>query len=220
MSPLAHVDCWVFDLDNTLYPASCRLFDQVDRRIGEFVARHLAVDAEEARRVQKEYFHVFGTTLRGLMERHALAPAEFLDYVHAIDLSAVAPSPALDAALERLPGRKVVFTNGSTRHAENVLARLGVAGRFDDIFDIEAARYLPKPEPAAYERLIERHAIDPRAAAMVDDLPRNLVPAAVLGMTTVLVRTGEEWAADGADSPHIHHVTDDLVGWLEAAARR
>ncbi len=222
MSRFSHVDVWVFDLDNTLYPASCNLFDQVDRRIGEFVARELGLDPDEARRVQKQYFRDYGTTLRGMMERHRVAPQAFLDYVHAIDVTPVPPSPALDAALAGLPGRKVIFTNGSVAHAERVMERLGVARHFAEVFDIAAADYLPKPEPATYARMVARHDIDPHAAAMLDDLPRNLAPAAALGMTTVWVRTDSPWAQDGAEGEHIHHVADDLTAWLEdaIAARR
>jgi len=215
-----HIEAWIFDLDNTLYPASCNLFDQVDRRIGEFMVQFLQIEADEARRLQKQYFRDYGTTLRGLMTRHAVAPRRFLDYVHAIDLSPVPPSPALDAALGRLEGRKIIFTNGSEAHAENVMTRLGVGHHFEGVFDIVAAAYLPKPEPAAYASLVERHRVDPRSAAMFEDLPRNLAPAAALGMITVLVRSDADWAQAGADAAHIHHVTDDLVAWLEAAARR
>ena len=217
---LDHVEWWVFDLDNTLYPASCNLFAQVDQRIGEFIAGYLKVDADEARRIQKQYFREYGTTLRGLMSHHALLPDRFLEYVHLIDVSPVPPSPALAAALGRLDGRKIVFTNGSTAHAERVMDRLGVSQHFDGVFDIVAAEYQPKPDPESYRLLLERHRIDPRAAAMLEDLPRNLVPAAALGMTTVLVRTDADWAQDGADGDHIHHVTDDLVGWLEAVIVR
>lgn len=214
--PLAHCEVWVFDLDNTLYPASCNLFAQVDRLIGRFVQELLEVDEAEARRIQKQYFREHGTTLCGLMRHHNVDPAEFLEYVHAIDLSPVAPSPALDAALARLPGRKLVFTNGSVRHAENVLNRLGVTHHFEGVFDIVAAEYRPKPDPETYRALLRRHGVNPRAATMFEDLPANLRPAAALGMTTVLVRTDAEWAQDGADGDYIHHVTDDLVAWLEA----
>jgi putative hydrolase of the HAD superfamily len=138
---------WIFDLDNTLYPASCRLFDQVEARMGAFIADFLGISPEAARAIQKRYFKEHGTTLRGLMVHHDLAPQRFLDYVHAIDVSALEPAPALARALDRLPGEKLVYTNGSTRHAENVMARLGVAGCFDGIFDIAAADYLAKPEP-------------------------------------------------------------------------
>jgi putative hydrolase of the HAD superfamily len=213
-----HIDCWIFDLDNTLYPASCNLFDQVDRRIGEFIADLLQVDAAEARRLQKQYFQEYGTTLRGLMTHHGMTPAAFLDYVHAIDVTPVPQSPALGQALAALEGRKLIFTNGSVAHAERVMARLGVGHHFEGVFDIVAADYQPKPNPATYAAMIARHGVDPRAAAMFEDLPRNLVPAHALGMTTVLVRTDVDWAQDGAEGEHIHHVTDDLVAWLEAAA--
>jgi putative hydrolase of the HAD superfamily len=152
------------------------------------------------------------------MRRHGVDPEKFLDYVHAIDLSPVAPAPRLDAALARLEGRKLIFTNGSVAHAANVMGRLGVAHHFEDVFDIRAAGWVPKPEPATYDALVARHAIDARAAAMIDDLPRNLAPAAALGMTTVLVETGEDWSKPTGDRSHIHHTTGDLVAWLESAA--
>jgi len=211
---LDHVTDWVFDLDNTLYPARCNLFAQVDRRIALFIADLLRLDVPAARELQKRYFREHGTTLRGLMTHHGVDPEAFLQFVHEIDVAVVPPSPALDAALARLPGRKFIFTNGSVAHADRVMARLGVAHHFDAVFDIAAAGYLPKPDPASYRSLIQRFAIEPAAAAMIEDLPRNLRPAAALGMTTVLVLTGEEWARTDDAGDHIHHVTDDLVGWL------
>ncbi len=214
---LAHIDTWIFDLDNTLYPASCRLFDQVDSLIARFIMDHLGVDQAEAQRIQKRYFLEHGTTLAGLMADHGVDPHHYLDYVHRLDLSALPPSPALDAALGRLPGRKLVYTNGSVGHAERVMDRLGIRGRFEAIFDIVAGGFVPKPREPSYHRMIERHGIDPTRSAMIEDLPRNLAPAAALGMTTVLVRTGAPWAQDGAGAHYIHHVTDDLVAWLEAA---
>jgi putative hydrolase of the HAD superfamily len=216
---LDHIDTWVFDLDNTLYPASCRLFDQVDRNMGAFICEFLKLDPVEARALQKRYLKEFGTTLRGLMNNHECPPERFLEAAHAIDYSAVQPDPRLGAALELLPGRKLIFTNGSVAHAERVMDRLGVVDHFSGVFDIVAAGYLPKPEMAAYEGLIRSHAIEPRRAALIEDLPRNLVPAAALGMTTVLVKTDSEWAQDAAEGDHIHHVTDDLPAWLEAAGR-
>jgi putative hydrolase of the HAD superfamily len=207
-------EVWVFDLDNTLYPAACNLFAQVDRRIGEFIADFLRIGGEEAQRIQKQYFREYGTTLRGLMSHHGLEPDAFLDYVHRIDLTVVPPNPTLDGALERLPGRKIIFTNGSARHAENVIARLGIDRHFDEIFDIVAAHYVPKPEPLAYDTLVRRHWFDPRRAVMIEDLPKNLVPAHAMGMTTVLIRHHAEWAQEGADGDHIHHVADDLGAWL------
>jgi len=213
---LGHVDVWIFDLDNTLYPASCNLFVQVEALIGVFIQDFLKIDAAEAKRLQKQYYRAHGTTLKGLMDHHGVEPAKFLDFVHAIDVTPVPPSPALDAALARLPGRKLIFTNGSVAHAENVMNRLGVAHHFEGVFDIVAAEYRPKPDPETYHALLRRHAIDPRGATLFEDLPQNLVPAHALGMTTILVRTDAEWAQVGADGDHIHHVTDDLVAWLEA----
>jgi putative hydrolase of the HAD superfamily len=213
-----HVTDWIFDLDNTLYPAHCNLFAQVDRRIGLFIERLLGLERAAARELQKRYFREHGTTLRGLMTHHGVDPRRFLDFVHEIDLAPVPPSPGLDAALAALPGRKLIFTNGSVAHADRVMARLGVAHHFAGVFDIVAAAYLPKPDPATYRSLIARHGIDPARAAMIEDLPRNLRPAAALGMTTVLVLTGEDWASMDDAGDHIHHVTDDLVGWLSEHA--
>lgn len=212
----AHVKTWIFDLDNTIYAARHSVFDQIDVRMGRFIARLLDLDPAAARRLQKDYFRDHGTTLRGLMVNHQIDPEDFLDYVHDIDVSPIPPSPALDAALEKLAGRKVIFTNGSTRHAGNVLARLGVADHFHGIFDIAAADYVPKPEPGPYRQLVERFAIEPRTAAMVEDMARNLEPAAALGMTTVWVRTENDWGRERSDADYVHHVIDDVADWLAA----
>lgn len=215
---LDHVDTWIFDLDNTLYPARCRLFDQVDRLIGRFIERELGLDQVAARSLQKRYFREHGTTLAGLMRHHAVDPHAFLDFVHRIDVTPVEPSPALDRAIGRLPGRKLIYTNGSVAHADRVMRRLGVHGHFEAVFDIVAGAFTPKPEAESYRRLIERHAIDPSRAVLIEDLPKNLVPAAALGMTTVLVATDCEWAAEHAQGDHVHHRTEDLTAWIEAVA--
>jgi len=215
---LAQAEAWIFDLDNTLYPASCNLFAQVDTRIGAFIADRLGIEGDEAYRLQKHYFRTYGTSLRGLMLHHEVQPREFLDFVHEIDVTPVQPDPTLDEALARLPGRKVIFTNGSVKHAENVMARLGVGRHFEAIFDIVAADYFPKPEPFVYDVMVRRHWIDPRRAVMIEDLPKNLAPAHAMGMTTVLVRTDADWAQDGVDGHHIDHVTDDLVRWLDGVS--
>jgi putative hydrolase of the HAD superfamily len=211
---LRQAETWIFDLDNTLYPASCNLFAQVDQHIGEFIAGLLKVETDEAYRIQKQYFRDYGTSLRGLMIHHDVDAQRFLDFVHTIDVTPVQPSPALDRALGLLPGRKIIFTNGSAKHAENVMARLGVSHRFDAVFDIVAADYFPKPEPFIYDLLVRRHWIDPKQAVMVEDLAKNLLPAHEMGMATVLVRHAADWAQDGADAAHVHHATDDLVAWL------
>lgn len=211
---LRAAETWIFDLDNTLYPASTNLFGQVDVRIGKFIADLLDLDPVAARTLQKRYFREYGTSLRGLMECHGVDPEAYMSFVHDIDVTAVAPSPALDEALTRLDGRKIIFTNGSVAHAERVTDRLGVARHFEAIFDIAAADYVPKPQPAVYDQLVDRHEIEPRRAVMVEDIARNLVPAAAMGMVTVWVRNGSRWGADGAEGDHVHHVIDDLADWL------
>ena len=216
LAALRQAETWVFDLDNTLYPASTNLFGQIDLRMRDFIAESLDLEPDEARALQKTYFYNYGTTLRGLMEHHAVDAHAFLDYVHAVDIDAVEPSPALDAALARLSGRKLIFTNASAGHAERVMRRLGVERRFDAVFDIADAGFQPKPNPAVYARLVERHRIDPRSTVMVEDIARNLEPAAALGMTTVWVRTDSEWGREDNDAGHVHHVVDDLVAWLGA----
>ncbi len=220
-----HVEAWVFDLDNTLYPATGTLFRQIELRMRQFIAEALHLSLDDAFALQKQYLRDYGTTLRGLMLDHGMDPGEFLDYVHDIDCTVLESSPRLDAALARLPGRKIIFTNATERHAENVLDRLGLARHFEGIFDIRAAEYIPKPNAETYVKMAGRHAVDGRLAAMFEDMPRNLVPAAAAGMTTVWVRQlGQPaWASEGTDDfSHIHHVTDDLAGWLESAieARR
>lgn len=213
---LDRVETWIFDLDNTLYPAACNLFAQIDRRMGGFIGELLGLDAQAARKVQKDFLVSHGTTLRGLMDVHGIEPDAFLRHVHDVDVSPVPPDPRLAAALEALGGRKLVFTNGSAPYAARVLERLGIADLFEGVFDIVAAGYQPKPRAEAYARLIERFAIDPSRAAMVEDMARNLVPAAGLGMTTVWLETPGPWGRIDFRDEAIHHRTDDLSGFLEA----
>jgi putative hydrolase of the HAD superfamily len=212
------VDTWVFDLDNTLYPASCRLFDQIDVRMGEFVSRLLNVDYAEAKRRQKELFYRHGTTLRGLMVEHGINPDGFLDYVHDIDHSPVCASADLDEALHALPGRKLIFTNGTVAHAEKVLGRLGITHHFGDIFDIVHSDFIPKPQIEPYRKFIARTGIRSETSAMFEDIARNLEAPHELGMTTVLVVSPDNHDAHKLNaetaSSHIHYVTDDLPAFL------
>jgi putative hydrolase of the HAD superfamily len=223
-APFAHVDVWIFDLDNTLYPASSNLFAQVDQRITEFIGERFDLAWDAARRKQKEYFRDYGTTLRGLMVEHDVDPVAFLDYVHAIDVTPVLPNRELDDALTRLPGCKLIYTNGSTRHAENILGRLDIGRHFEAIYDIVAADYVPKPDPRPYGHLVELYRIDPRRTCMVEDIARNLAPAAALGMTTVWLRSESDFSRPDlggvGHGDHIHHAIDDLVGWLAGLAPR
>jgi putative hydrolase of the HAD superfamily len=215
---LSHVEFWIFDLDNTLYPARCRLFDQVDRRIGLFIQELLNLDPEAARALQKQYFREHTTTLKGLMVNHGIDPVRFLEFVHQIDVSGVAEDPALERALKRLPGRKLIYTNGSVAHARNVMHRLGIGHHFQDIFDIVAAEYLPKPAAESFAQLIATYGIAPERAVFIDDMPRNLKPAAALGMTTVLVASDHDWAQPSGEEDFIDYTTDNLAEWLSDIA--
>lgn len=208
-------DTWVFDLDNTLYPVTETLLRHIDEHMGKFVANFLNVDATEARRVQKAYFRKYGLTLRGLMIHHGLDPARFFEEMTPMDLTQVDPNPALGEAIRRLPGRKIIYTNASTHHAEMVLERLDMAGIFEAIYDIAAAEYLPKPALEPYQVLCSLHNIDPARAVMIDDIARNLEPAAALGMTTVWMKTGAEWAREIQPDAHIDHVTGDIMTWVQ-----
>ena len=219
----SHIDTWVFDLDNTLYPHHVNLWQQVDARIGEYIGSFLKVPPDEARRIQKDYYKRFGTSMRGMMTEHGVSADDYLAYVHQIDHSPLEPNPAMGAAIGRLPGRKLILTNGSTDHAGKVLERLGFGHHFEAVFDIIAAELEPKPEPQTYQRFLDRHRVDPTRAAMFEDLARNLVVPHALGMTTVLVVPDgvqdvvrEDWELEGRGAPHVDHVTDDLAGFLAA----
>jgi len=216
--PLGDVETWIFDLDNTLYPESCRLFDQVQQRMTEFICDRLSLSPEEAAELRRTYFREHGTTLRGLMTNDKIDPHEFLAFVHDIDLACVPPDPALAAALARLGGRKIVHTNGSTRHAQRLLDHLALSESFTGIVDIVAADFDPKPALAGYRLLLRRHAVAAQSALMIEDIARNLAPAATLGMTTAWLRNGQDWAVAESDGDYIHHVVDDLAGFLAAAA--
>jgi putative hydrolase of the HAD superfamily len=210
---LSHVDTWIFDLDNTLYPAECGLLALVNDRMTAFVVRETGLDWDEARALQHRYHSEHGATLSGLMAFHGVDPAAFLDEVHDISLDRLTPDPALDQALARLPGRRLVFTNGSARHAERVLEALGIAHRFGEVFHIEAADYVPKPRPECFDAMMRAHGVQARGSAFFEDLARNLEPAARIGMTTVLV--GSAAAAPVAD--YVHWRAPDLVPFLNSA---
>ncbi|WP_249781704.1 pyrimidine 5'-nucleotidase [Bradyrhizobium semiaridum] len=217
-----HVDTWVFDLDNTLYPHHVNLWQQVDARIGEFVSNWLKISPEEARVLQKDYYLRYGTTMRGMMTEHGVQADDYLAYVHRIDHSPLQPNPAMGAAIERLPGRKLILTNGSVDHVDAVLGRLGIGHHFEGVFDIIAAELEPKPAPQTYQKFLKLHGVDPKRSAMFEDLARNLVVPHELGMTTVLVVPDgsqevvrETWELEGRDAAHVDHVTDDLTGFLQ-----
>ena len=205
---------WIFDLDNTLYPAASDLGTQLGLRMGKFVARYLDLPMDEARKVQKKYFHDHGTTLRGMMMEHDLQPDEYLDYVHDLDLSGIPLDSRLGQALEALPGRKLIYTNATTKHADRILGHLGIEHHFDGSFDIIDGEFLPKPNQRPYDVMVTRYGIDPAKAVMVEDIAQNLVPASGLGMATVWVRGGRNMELAAEHTAHVHYITDDLPDWL------
>jgi putative hydrolase of the HAD superfamily len=208
------IDCWIFDLDNTLYPARTDLFGLIDVRMGAFIAALLGCDAQEARRVQKRFFHEHGTTLAGLMRHHGVEPRAFLDYVHDIPLDRLSLDPVLNARIRALPGRRLIFTNGDAAYAGRVLDKLELADAFEQVHDIHACDYVPKPDPAGYARLCRDHDVDPRRAAFFEDMARNLVPAKAIGMTTIWVNNGSESGGMGAHPDFIDYETADLSPFL------
>jgi len=216
-----HVETWVFDLDNTLYPRHLNLWQQVDDRIRDYIANFLSVSRDEAFRVQKDYYKRYGTSMRGMMTEHGMDPDDYLAFVHAIDHSPLEPNPALGAAIEQLPGRKLILTNGTRKHADAVMRRLDIHMHFEDVFGINEANLEPKPLPQTYDKFLKLHGVDPAKAAMFEDLARNLAVPHSLGMTTVLVVpegsrevVREAWEMEGRNAPHVDHVTDDLTGFL------
>jgi putative hydrolase of the HAD superfamily len=210
---LNHVDTWIFDLDNTLYPASAKLFSQIDAKMGAYIQQLLGVDSVEAHRVQKELFHSHGMTLPGLMANHGVDPHHFLDFVHDVDVNVVPPHPELAELIGKLPGRKFVFTNADGPYATRVLARLGLSESFDALHDIHALDYVPKPQASAYAHLCETHGIRPGTSVFVEDMARNLIPAKAIGMTTVWIDNGSE-QGPGEARAHIDITTPDVGSWL------
>ncbi|KKX31855.1 pyrimidine 5'-nucleotidase [Rhizobium sp. LC145] len=217
----AHIKDWVFDLDNTLYPHRVNLFAQIDKNMTAYVSELLQLDPVEARALQKRYYHEHGTTLQGLMLHYGIDPNTFLERAHAIDYSALLPHPELGEAIKALPGRKFIFTNGSVKHAEAAAGALGILDNFDDIFDIVAADYVPKPAGATYDKFASLHRVDTKNAAMFEDLPRNLEVPKALGMRTILLVPRnldevlmERWEVLSDEDDHIDYVTDDLAGFL------
>ncbi len=218
----SEINDWIFDLDNTLYPRHCDLFSQIDRQMTSFVIELTGLEHGEARKLQKDLYFEYGTTLRGLMSTHNIDPHEFLDHAHDIDYSQLPPNPELGEMIGNLPGRKLIYTNGSVSHAQNTLSAIGIEDAFDGIFDIIASDFIPKPMENPFRKFIEVHQIEPIRAAMFEDLPRNLEPAKVAGMTTVLITpqehagySYESWEKASSDAEHIDYQTNDLDTLIE-----
>jgi len=219
-----HVHTWIFDLDNTLYPHEARVWPQVDERITAYLMQMFGLDGLSARALQKYFYHRYGTTLRGLIEEHDIDPYDFLDFAHDIDHSAIELNPPLGRAIEAVPGRKLILTNGSRKHAQNVAVKLGIYDHFEDVFDIAASDFVPKPDRRAYEKFLHKHVVEPTQAAMFEDIAKNLVVPHDLGMTTILVvpKTIDPFRdpieQEAVEAPHIDHITNDLASFLKSSA--
>jgi putative hydrolase of the HAD superfamily len=215
-----HVKSWIFDLDNTLYRADNGIFAQIERRMTEYVTALLKLPREEAWARQKDLYRRYGTTLNGLMHEHQVDADDYLRYVHDIDLSCLSVDAELAAAIEMLPGRRFVFTNGCRDHAGRILERLGMERLFDAVWDIRTIGYAPKPQPAAYDTVVTAGGIQCTEAAMFDDIARNLVPARALGMTTIWLKTDAPWGKHGplmdVSEGDISHETDNLISFLHS----
>ena len=213
---LTHVDTWLFDLDNTLYPTSSGFMGEIERRMTSYVERLTGLPRDEAYRLQKKYLAEYGLTLSGLIQHHGVDPAEYHAMFDDLPLESLAENPVLIAAIERLPGRRLIFTNANDVHAERVLARLGLAHLFDDVFHIALSAYVPKPSRVAFEAIDAAHGIEPASTAFFEDSERNLEPAAELGMTTVLVGPN----APASSAPFVRYKTDNLASFLNDALLR
>lgn len=222
-------DTWIFDLDNTLYPAACELFTQIDANMTAFIQNRFDIGRDEAFRLQKDLYVSHGTTLSGLMAEHDVCPHAFMDAAHDIDVSGLPVDPGLRPAIAALPGRRFVYTNGSLKHAENVAARLGIWDLFDGAFDVEMGGWTPKPHRAPYEAFVARFDIDPARAAFFEDMAENLEVPRAMGMTTVLVQSDAAWldgepgakrsARPGEMPSHVDHATTDLTAFLSGLTR-
>ena len=211
------INTWIFDLDNTLYSADSGIFQQVHKLMGEFISKNLKMDMVEAKKLQSKYYKQHGTTLRGLMDNHGVEPDYFLDEVHKLDYSIVGPNEILNKELEKIQGRKIIYTNANKKHVVDVLERINLANFFDEIFDIKMANYIPKPEIRPYEQIIDIFNINPSSSAMFDDIAKNLVPAKKVGFTPVWVDAGYENFSDDiqASKDYLDYSTRNLSSFLK-----
>ena len=206
---------WLFDLDNTLYSGQTKVLEQVDKKMSKYISEKLKVDIEKAKEIQKSYFYKYNTTLNGLIKNHKINADEFLDFVHDIDVDFLKKDLNLATQLERLDGKKIIFTNGSRKHAINITQRIGVDKYFDDIFDIVDSEFIPKPAIEPYKKLVEKHKIDPKLCVFIEDIARNLKPAYEMGMKTIWIENDEPWAKKYSDSNFINYTTNNLAEFLK-----
>ena len=215
MKDLVNIKFWLFDLDNTLYNGATKVFDQVDKKMSKFISKKLNVSIDEARKIQKNYFQEYNTTLNGMIKNHKIDADEFLEFVHDVDLSFLDKDKDLEDEIKKLDGKKIIFTNGSRAHALNVTKRIGIDKLFDGIFDIRDCEFIPKPSKEPYKKLVECYKIEPQYCIFFEDIARNLRPAHELGMKTVWIKNNEPWAAKYSNSDFINYKTDNLAKFLK-----
>ena len=215
MKELKSIKYWIFDLDNTLYSGKTKVFEQVDKKMSEYISKKLNVSTAEAKEIQKNYFHEYNTTLNGMIKNHKIDADEFLEFVHNINIDFLKKDLILGEELKKLAGKKIIFTNGSKKHALNVTKRIGIDHYFDDIFDIIDSEYVPKPAIQSYKKLVEKHKIDPKLCVFVQDIARNLKPAYEMGMKTVWIENDEPWAKKFSDGGFIDFKTNNLSEFLK-----
>ena len=215
MISLKSIKYWIFDLDNTLYSGKTRVFEQVDKKMSKYISEKLNITVEEARKIQKNYFHEYNTTLNGLIKNHKIDANEFLEFVHDIDIDFLKKDEKLAEEMKKLEGKKIIFTNGSKKHAINVTRRIGIEQYFDGIFDIVDSDFIPKPSIEPYKKLVEKHKIDPKLCIFIEDIARNLKPAYEMGMKTVWIENDEPWAKEFSNNNFINYKTNNLSGFLK-----
>ena len=206
---------WIFDLDNTLYSGKTKVFEQVDKKMSKYISNKLNISVEEAKKIQKNYFYEYNTTLNGMIKNHKIDPDEFLDFVHDINIDFLQKDLALGKEIKKLEGKKIIFTNGSRKHAINVTKQIGIDQLFDDIFDIVDAEFIPKPLMEPYKKLVKKHKIDPKLCVLVEDIARNLKPAYEMGMKTVWIENDEPWAKKFSDDKFVNYKTNNLSEFLK-----
>jgi len=215
MKALQFSKFWIFDLDNTLYSGKTRVFEQIDKRMSKYISGKLNVSIVEAKEIQKKYFYKYNTTLNGMLKKHKIDANEFLEFVHDIDIDFLKKDLTLSEELRKLEGKKIIFTNGSRKHALNVTRKIGIEKHFDDIFDIVDSNFVPKPTMEPYKKLVEKHKIDPNLCVLIEDIARNLKPAYEMGMKTIWIENDEPWAAKFSDSDFINYKTKNVTDFLK-----
>ena len=214
MKDFKSIKFWIFDLDNTLYSGKTKVFEQVDKKMSKYISEKLNVGIEEAKKIQKNYFYEYNTTLNGMIKNHKIDANEFLEFVHDIDINFLKNDNKLGEELKKLVGKKIILTNGSKKHAINVTQKIGIEKYFDAIFDIVDSGFVPKPSIEPYKKLVEKHKIDPNLCVFVEDIARNLKPAYEMGMKTVWIENDEPWASKFSDSNFVNYKTNNLSEFL------